>query len=90
MTMFQPHRKLINVGAIWGFIVLPRCRSSSRLAGQFHVAVRRLSSLISKHAAAYSSSSASHSIIGCGMTVIMINGNIDLSVGAISCLLPPS
>ncbi|MEQ9811755.1 MAG: ABC transporter permease [Azospirillaceae bacterium] len=76
-------RNLLKGGAIWGFIVLELV--FFELAGQFlslsDSAFMNLDNmlLLLKQAAPIG-------IIAVGMTVIMVNGNIDLSVGAIFAL----
>jgi len=76
-------RNLLKNGAIWGFIVLELV--FFELAGQFlslsDSAFMNLDNML-----LLLKQSAPIGIIAVGMTVIMVNGNIDLSVGAIFAL----
>jgi len=82
MTM-SDRTKLIKRGAIWGFIVLELVFFS--VAGQF-MSLSQTQFMDLDNMLLLLKQSAPIGIIALGMTVIMINGNIDLSVGAIFAL----
>jgi len=82
MTMSN-RTKLIKRGAIWGFIVLELVFFS--VAGQF-MSLSQTQFMDLDNMLLLLKQSAPIGIIALGMTVIMINGNIDLSVGAIFAL----
>ena len=76
-------KRYIKDGAIWGFIVLELIFFS--VAGQFlSLSESRFMDL--DNMLLLLKQSAPIGIIALGMTVVMINGNIDLSVGAIFAL----
>lgn len=75
--------KLIKRGAIWGFIVLELIFFS--VAGRF-LSLSQTQFMDLDNMLLLLKQSAPIGIIALGMTVIMINGNIDLSVGAIFAL----
>jgi ribose transport system permease protein len=78
--MTSKNRKdLLKQGGIWGFIVLELAFFS--IAGQF-LAVSDTAFISVDNMLLLISQSAPIGIIALGMTVVMINGNIDLSVGA--------
>ncbi len=72
-------KDLVKQGAIWGFIVLELAFFS--IAGGF-LSVTDTAFLSVENMLLVLSQSAPIGIIALGMTVVMINGNIDLSVGA--------
>ena len=76
-------KRYIKDGAIWGFIVLELIFFS--VAGQFlSLSDNRFMDL--DNMLLLFKQSAPIGIIALGMTIVMINGNIDLSVGAIFAL----
>ncbi|KGF69529.1 ribose ABC transporter [Hoeflea sp. BAL378] len=75
--------KLIKRGAIWGFILLELVFFS--VAGRF-LSLSQTQFMDLDNMLLLLKQSAPIGIIALGMTVIMINGNIDLSVGAIFAL----
>lgn len=75
--------KLIKNGAIWGFIVLELIFFS--IAGEY-LSLSDKAFMDWDNMLLLFKQSAPIGIIALGMTVIMINGNIDLSVGAIFAL----
>jgi ribose transport system permease protein len=72
--------KFLKSGAIWGFIVLELIFFT--VAGQF-LSVSEKAFMDVDNMLLLFKQSAPIGIIAMGMTIIMINGNIDLSVGAI-------
>ncbi len=72
--------KYLKSGAIWGFIVLELIFFS--IAGEF-LAVSDKAFMDADNMLLLFKQSAPIGIIAMGMTIIMVNGNIDLSVGAI-------
>jgi len=72
--------KYLKSGAIWGFIVLELIFFS--IAGEF-LAVSDKAFMDVDNMLLLFKQSAPIGIIAMGMTIIMVNGNIDLSVGAI-------
>jgi ribose transport system permease protein len=75
----ESRTRLIKKGAIWGFIVLELCsfRSPGVICRCRTSAFMDLDNML-----LLLKQSAPIGIIALGMTIIMINGNIDLSVGA--------
>jgi ribose transport system permease protein len=71
--------KLLKNGAIWGFIVLELIFFS--VAGEF-LSVSDKAFMDADNMLLLFKQSAPIGIIAMGMTIVMINGNIDLSVGA--------
>src|SRR6056297_2305731 len=71
--------KYLKSGAIWGFIVLELIFFS--IAGEF-LAVSDKAFMDADNMLLLFKQSAPIGIIAMGMTIVMINGNIDLSVGA--------
>ena len=76
-------KKLFKRGAIWGFIILELIFFS--VAGSF-LSLSETQFMDIDNMLLLLKQSAPIGIIALGMTVIMINGNIDLSVGAIFAL----
>ena len=76
-------RKFLKRGAIWGFIVLELIFFT--VAGHF-LSLSEVSFLDPENMLLLLKQSAPIGIIALGMTIVMINGNIDLSVGAIFAL----
>ena len=72
--------KYLKDGAIWGFIVLELIFFS--VAGEFF-SVSEKAFMDGDNMLLLLKQSAPIGIIAMGMTIVMINGNIDLSVGAI-------
>ncbi|MEX0387288.1 ABC transporter permease [Spiribacter onubensis] len=72
-------RKFLKRGAIWGFIVLELIFFT--VAGHF-LSLSEASFLDPENMLLLLKQSAPIGIIALGMTIVMINGNIDLSVGA--------
>lgn len=75
--------KYLKSGAIWGFIVLELIFFS--IAGEF-LSVSDKAFMDADNMLLLFKQSAPIGIIAMGMTIVMINGNIDLSVGAIYAL----
>lgn len=75
--------KLIKSGAIWGFIILELIFFS--IAGEY-LSLSEKAFMDWDNMLLLLKQSAPIGIIALGMTIIMINGNIDLSVGAIFAL----
>jgi len=80
--MLQPGKlsKALKSGAIWGFIVLELLFFS--IAGEF-MSLSDKAFMDFENMLLLLKQSAPIGIIAMGMTIVMINGNIDLSVGAI-------
>lgn len=79
----ETRRRLIKESAIWGFIVLELIFFS--VAGMF-MSTSETQFMDLNNMLLLLKQSAPIGIIALGMTIIMINGNIDLSVGAIFAL----
>lgn len=80
---YSDRKKLFKRGAIWGFIILELVFFS--VAGSF-LSLSETQFMDLDNMLLLLKQSAPIGIIALGMTVIMINGNIDLSVGAIFAL----